>query len=84
MAYENGLRVNARIEKDIIPFLVRNYLWDKEKNEPNKTMLKLGWVEKREDITEREYVKGNLKQYFYWHFTNSGKEGIRTLINNIY
>ncbi len=80
MSYENGLRKNVRIEKDIIPFLIRNFLWDKEKDEPNKSMIKLGWVEKKEDITEKD----RLKSYYYWHFTEQGKKNICTLINNIY
>lgn len=84
MSYENGLRKNARIEKDIIPFLVRNCLWEKDKNEPCKSMLILNWVEKKEDITERKYINGKCVPQYYWHFTQKGKEGIVKLINNIY
>ncbi len=84
MANENGLRIGVRIERDIIPFLIRNYLWDKNKNEPTKAMLTLKWIEKIEDIIEREVVKGEVKKYHYWHFTEKGKEGICKLINNIY
>ena len=80
MGYHDGLRVNTRIEKDIKPFLIRNHLWDKESDEPTKTMIILNWVEKREDITEREKDKS----FFYWHFTPEGKEGICKLIINVY
>lgn len=84
MSYENGLRINIRIEKDIIPFLIRNHLWDKEKNEPEKSMLILEWVEKKEDITEQNYINAEHKRYFYWYFTKRGKENICKLINNLY
>lgn len=80
----SGLRINERIEKDIIPFLIRNYLWNKDSNEPSKSMIILGWVEKKEDITERTYTGGLVKEFYYWHFTKKGKENICKLICNLY
>ena len=86
MANENGLRLNSRVEKDIIPFLVRNYLWDENSNEPNKSSIHLGFFEKKEDIIERDYngKNGTMRRYYYWHFTELGKNAICKLITNIY
>lgn len=73
MGYEHGLRFNARIEKDIIPFLIRNYLWDKDTNLPNKSMIILGWVEKKEDVCETHVVDSRKITPSYWHFTQKRK-----------
>lgn len=76
----DGLRIHSRIEKDIIPFLIRNYLWDEDNNEPNKAMKLICWVEKIKDIQESTYDK----PIYHWYFTKIGKENICKLINNIY
>lgn len=79
---KNGLRINERIEGDIIPFLIRNYIWDKERNAPSKGLS--DWFEEKEDIAERTYYGGIRKDFFYWHFTKKGKENICKLIINLY
>lgn len=84
MSNETGLRINSRIEKDIIPFLVRNHLWDDKENKPSKSMITLGWVESIEDIHQRVYNNGKIETKFYWHFTEHGKDSICTLLKNIY
>lgn len=80
MGYQDGLRINARVEKDIKPFLIRNHLWDAEKDEPSRSSIILGYFEYREDITERTAQKSHQ----YWHFTQKGKENICKLIMNVY
>lgn len=82
MSRDLGLRINDRVEKDIIPFLIRNYLWDE--NGPNKSTIILDWFEKKEDITEVEYSKGKHNKKLYWHFTQKGKDAICKLMQNIY
>ena len=86
MGRDLGLRINDRIENDIKPFLIRNYLWDKENDCPNKSSIILEWFEKKEDITDAYTDKnsGKRMEFFYWHLTQKGKEGICKLINNLY
>lgn len=77
-----SLRVNDRIEADMISFLKRNYLW--EDNEPAKTMHILELVEYREDIQSVQYNEGVRTSKSYYHFTQKGKDFICKLIQNIY
>ncbi len=86
MSRNLGLRINDRIEKDIIPFLSRNFLWDDKNNCPGRTLIILDLVEKKEDITEKYFDKNSCEyiSFYYWHFTKKGKDFICKLIQNIY